>query len=242
MAIIKRKHILFGTIRFYEGQPFLQDIAKALNYTDETYKHLVSSYIINKDGYELIDDNGIETLITKSNIKTPIVFSQWIFDFVLPSLRKNRHDNKPSNKNESSNELLKKPTNELLNESFLNHLKSIKGWITIPVHGFSNNYMYSYTKNGNIVKSKAYYKWRQNFPTEYLNKLSHIDFNKPIQAYYVFDHKEEFDTPNFDKSISDMIVDYFGVDDHQIINVICIKGKTVNTFDEGKTHVFLYNI
>ena len=99
MAIIKRKHILFGTIRFYEGQPFLQDIAKALNYKDETYKHLVSSYIINKDGYELIDDNGIETLITKSNIKTPIVFSQWIFDFVLPSLRKNRHDNKPLNKN-----------------------------------------------------------------------------------------------------------------------------------------------
>ena len=113
---------------------------------------------------------------------------------------------------------------------------------------YKNNDLYlekkslAYTKNGNIVKSKAYYKSRQNFPTEYLNKLSHIDFNKPIQAYYVFDHKEEFDTPNFDKSISDMIVDYFGVDDHQIINVICIKGQTVNTFDEGKTHVFLYNI
>lgn len=238
MAIIKKKHILFGSIRFDEGYPFLEDVVKALNYRDDSYKSYINNNTIVKNNHILINDEGLDSLIVHSNIKTPIVFSQWMFDFILPSLRREEVINQDYKKEIIKDQSLAKK----LNDSFANHIKSIDGWITVPVHGFSNNHMYSYTENGNIVKSKAYCVWRNNFPTQYLDKLSYIDFSKPIQAYYIFDHKKEFDTPNFNKSIADVIADYFGVDDHQIINEICIQGKIVDTYEEGKIHIFLYNI
>lgn len=239
IKVIKKKHILFGTVRFYNGYAFLQDIARALNYRDSNeYYDLIEPNAFFEGKYHLIDDEGIKILIANSNIKVPIVFSQWIFSFCLPSIRKDSPiiSNNKITTDDNVN------INKQLNDSFMKHIQSIKNWITIPIHGFSNNYMYSYTKDGNIVKSKAYYRWRKNFPVEHLNKLSHIDFNKPIQAYYIFDQKEEFDTPNFNKSITDTIVDYFNVDDHNIVNEICIRGKIVDTYDEGKIHIFLYNI
>lgn len=239
MTIVKKKHMLFGTVRFDQGYPFLEDVAKALNYRDDSYKSYIGDNVIVKNNHILVNDEGIDALIVHSNIKTPIVFSQWMFEFILPSLRREEVMEHPKVNKETVKEqsLAKK-----LNDSFAKHVMSIDGWITIPVHGFSNNHMYSYTENGNIVKSKAYCVWRHKFPTQYLDKLSHIDFTKPIQAYYIFDHKEEFDTPNFNKSIADVIADYFGVDDHQIVNEICLQGKIVDTYDEGKIHIFLYNI
>lgn len=240
IKVIKKKHILFGTVRFYNGYAFLQDIAHALNYRDNNeYYDLIESYDFFEGKYHLINDEGIKTLIANSNTKVPMVFSQWIFSFCLPSIRKTDNPIIINNNKTTTDDT---NINKQLNDSFMKHVQSIKDWITIPIHGFSNNYMYSYSKDGNIVKSKAYFKWRKNFPVEYLNKLSHIDFNKPIQAYYIFDQKEEFDTPNFNKSITDTIVDYFNVDDHNIVNEICIRGKIVNTYDEGKIHIFLYNI
>lgn len=233
--IITKKHQIFGEIRFSEGKPYLHDIAKSLNYRDDSYFDLVKNNIVlSKDNMYLVDDIGIDILICNSNTKVPIIFRQWI-DYILPYVRK-------SNKIEILPSMPIKQRN-IHNEAFLNYLNTIpeESWITIPVHGFSNNYMYEHGENGD-VKTDKYTKWRNKFPTQNLNKLSYIDFSKPVQAIYKFDQLERFDTPNMGKSIADTIADYFNVDDHQIINQICIKGEVVNSFREGKIHIYMYNI
>lgn len=234
--IIIKKHQIFGEIRFSEGKPYLHDIAKSLNYRDDSYFDLVKDNItLSEDNMYLVDDIGIDILICNSNIKIPIIFRQWI-DYILPYIRR-------TNKIETLPSIPIKQTN-IHNEAFLNYLNTIpeEDWITIPVHGFSNNCMFEYKEDGNVTRTKEYRKWLKKFPTQKLDSLSHIDFSKPIQAVYKFDHKEAFDTPNMCKSLSDVIASYFNTNDHQIVNEICIKGETVKEFWDGKIHIYMYNI
>ena len=237
---ITKKHDLFGEIRFINGKPYLTDILKSLNYKDDDCLSLVEKNVsLLENGIYVIDDIGIKKLINNSNIKVPILFKQWLFDFILPSVRRcSTYEIIPVKKKG-----LEFRTHKL-NKLFSKYLDNIKDdeWITVPVHGFSNNRMYSFTEDGHVVKSDAYKIWRKKFPYHYLDKLSHLDFSKPIQACYVFDKKEEFDTPNLSKSLSDVITNYFGVDDHQIVNQISIQGEIVNSYEEGKIHIYMYNI
>ena len=60
IKVIKKKHILFGTIRFYNGYAFLQDIARALNYrSNNEYYDLIKPNAFFEGKYHLIDDEGI---------------------------------------------------------------------------------------------------------------------------------------------------------------------------------------
>lgn len=234
--LITKKHQIFGEIRFEEGSPYLYDIARSLNYRDDSYLELVKDNIIlSEDNIYLVDDKGIDILIKNSNIKIPIIYRQWI-EYILPFVRK-------KTKKTIASPSIPTQLKDIHNKTFNDYLNTIpkENWITIPVHGFSNNCMFEYKKDGHITKSNAYRKWLNRFPTQKLDALSHIDFSKPIQAIYKFDHKEVFDTPNLCKSLSDVIAAYFNTDDHQISNVVCIKGEIVNEYWEGKIHIYMYN-
>lgn len=238
--IIVKKHILFGTIRFQEEKPYLLDIAKALNYRDDSYIELTKYNItLSEDNIYLLNDKGIDILINNSNIDIPTLFRQWIFEFALPSVRRkiNIEQQLPI---KGPSKIYINNLNKRLDE-LDKYIESNDWYITIPVHGFSNNYMFEHTYDGKIIQKKAYSRWIKKFPTQYLDKLSYLDFSKPIVAFYKFDHLEKYDTPNFGKSLSDIIAYHFNVDDHQIEDEIIFKGKTVKSYKEAKTYVFLCN-
>lgn len=232
--IITKKHILFGEIRFQEGKPYLIDIAKSLNYKDDSYIEFTKyNTVLSKDNIYLLNDEGINILISNSNTEIPTIYRQWMFDYILPSVRRqNVIDIIGSSEN----------TTKKMFDELERYIESNNLYTVVPVHGFSNNYMFYYNRyNGRLERQDAYKRWIKNFPKHCLDALSHIDFTKPITAVYKFDHQEKYDTPNFGKSLSDVIAHYFNVDDHQIEDEIIFKGKTVKNYKDAKTYIYLYN-
>lgn len=84
-------------IRFINDNPIAIDIIRALNYenTIKTLDDIVSdnNWFINKinnDDYTiLLRDDGIKELIYYSGYEYPNKFYHWIFNEILPKLKKN---------------------------------------------------------------------------------------------------------------------------------------------------------
>lgn len=114
-------------------------------------------------------------------------------------------------------------------------------FITINVHGFSNNYMYRYI-NGLTVKTTAYTRWINNFPAYALPELNHIDFNKSLRVYIYYTAKAEMDIRNMDKSFIDRLQAHYNFDDNIISEVISKRYATCNEYDEGQIAFYIENV
>lgn len=113
-------------------------------------------------------------------------------------------------------------------------------FITIPVHPFSVNSMYSLdVKTREKRRSKEYNKWIHKFPKVDWPKM---ESNKFYAIYLEFEHMEKFDTDNFSKSIVDQIVRETGVDDSNFICISATTTKFVDNYNDGKIHLCIKEI
>lgn len=118
-------------------------------------------------------------------------------------------------------------------------------FVTLDVHGFSNNYMYSYIE-GKCVKSNAYKNWIKYFPYNQVPDIDYwedVDFTKPIELFINYTVKKDVDIANLDKSFIDMIFNrIYGVDDN-IVQAVHRQGvATVDNFADGKISFYIRNI
>lgn len=112
-------------------------------------------------------------------------------------------------------------------------------FITIPIHPFSVNNMYSLGLRREKVRSKAYNNWIKNFPKV---NWSNLNSNKYYEVFLQYEHLEKFDTDNFSKSIIDQIVRETGVDDANFVAINVSSIKYVNSYEDGKIHVCIKEI
>lgn len=117
-------------------------------------------------------------------------------------------------------------------------------FVTLDVHGFSNNYMYSYIE-GKCVKSNAYKNWIKYFPYDQVPDVDYwdVDFTKPVEMFINYTVKKDVDIANLDKSFIDMIFNrIYGVDDN-IVQAVHRQGvATVDNFADGKISFYIRNI
>ena len=116
-------------------------------------------------------------------------------------------------------------------------------FITLDVHGFSNNYMYRYV-DGGTYKTEAYKTWIKYFPVEQLPTIDYweTDFNEPIELFINYIAKADMDIRNFDKSFIDTVFHELGIDDNIVESVHSQKVGTVDSFDDGKISFYIRNI
>ena len=114
----------------------------------------------------------------------------------------------------------------------------------IDRHPFSENYMYSYSSKG-VVKSAAYHRWINNLnldeflpPAEFLD----VDFTKPLRITLLYGHKEEMDTQNFGKSITDQLAEYWQFNDGLATEIIQSLHSYVDSYNDGYIYVRIDNI
>ena len=123
-----------------------------------------------------------------------------------------------------------------------------KEWITLDIHGFSNNYMYQHSYSG-VHRTKAYNNWIRDFHNlnipskEDYERYLDINFDEPIELFIRYTCKEENDIRNFDKSFIDQLFNiHFCVDDNIVHKVTSEKVGSCNTYDDGKIIFALRNI
>lgn len=128
-----------------------------------------------------------------------------------------------------------------------NSSPNIEDFITVNVHGFSNNKMYGLGNYGRLVKTKEYLNWLDNFPREQLLTKEHwknVDFTKPIRLYINFIvASKNYDVNNLCKSFIDMLMyrTYF-VDDNIVEETICKKEDVCQYHNQGKIKFYIENI
>lgn len=124
-----------------------------------------------------------------------------------------------------------------------------KNWVICPIHGFSENYMYSWSNRGQVARSKAYNRWIDMFPAyevptkEEYEYYYGIDFTRDICIEISYICKEAFDVKNFDKATLDMIFNrILGVDDNIVKRVISDKAGICEDYEDGELMFTIYNI
>lgn len=124
---------------------------------------------------------------------------------------------------------------------------NLEDFVTVNVHGFSNNKMYGLGNYGRLVKTKEYLNWLDNFPREQLLTKEHwtnVDFTKPIRLYINFTvASKNYDVNNLCKSFIDMLMyrTYF-VDDNIVEETICKKEGICQYHNQGKIKFYIENI
>lgn len=118
-------------------------------------------------------------------------------------------------------------------------------FVTLDVHGFSNNYMYSYIE-GKCVKSNAYKNWIKYFPYHQIPASDYwedVDFTKPVELFINYTVKKDVDIANLDKSFIDMIFNRVYEIDDNIVQAVHRQGvATVDNFEDGKIAFYIRNI
>ena len=124
-----------------------------------------------------------------------------------------------------------------------------RNWVICPIHGFSENYMYSWSNRGQVARSKAYNRWIDMFPAyevptkEEYEYYYGIDFTRDICIEISYICKEAFDVKNFDKATLDMIFNrILGVDDNIVKRVISDKAGICEDYEDGELMFTIYNI
>ncbi len=116
-------------------------------------------------------------------------------------------------------------------------------FVTLDVHGFSNNYMYSYIE-GKCVKSNAYKNWIKYFPYNQVPDVDYwdVDFTKPVEMFISYIAKKDVDIQNLDKSFIDRIFDIYNFNDNIVQAVHRQSIGTVDNFADGKISFYIRNI
>lgn len=113
----------------------------------------------------------------------------------------------------------------------------------IDRHPFSNNYMYSYGKDG-VIKSPAYLRWINNLHLDqYLpQEIPGVDFSQPLRLKLLYGHRKAMDTVNFNKSIIDQVAAYYNFNDSLVCECIESLHDYVDSYDEGYIYISIENI
>ena len=121
-------------------------------------------------------------------------------------------------------------------------------YVTLDIHGMSNNYMYEH-KYGKTVRTTAYNHWIRDFHNlDIPSKLEYelfndIDFDKPIALYIKYVCKPENDIRNFDKSFIDQLFNnHFRVDDNIVDRVVSERVGSCNRYEDGKIMFAIRNM
>jgi len=88
-----------NVVRFVDGKPVANDVAKALGYADpsktvstkvdEAYKGVTDLVTPGgKQSVTILEEAGIYQLIFSSKLESAKIFQKWVFEEVLPSIRK----------------------------------------------------------------------------------------------------------------------------------------------------------
>lgn len=121
-------------------------------------------------------------------------------------------------------------------------------WITIDKHGFSENYMYSWSDTGQVTRSRAYNRWISSTPNEDImwtvyDTLYTLNLSEDVAIEIGYICKDNFDVKNFDKATIDLIFNrIMGVDDHIVKKVTSYRIDTCDSFDDGKIIFTIYNL
>ena len=139
-------------------------------------------------------------------------------------------------------------TKETKDRKLKEMLESGTDFFCLDYHGFSTNFLYDYV-GGKKVRSNAYKRWLENFPSElipsYYDLLFtyNVDINKPTGIEMCFVCLPQYDCDNFSKSLIDAIYgQVFGRDDNMVHETVCRKFGECNSYDTGKIYVRFYNI
>lgn len=121
--------------------------------------------------------------------------------------------------------------------------------ITLDIHGFTTNNLYTYDFRGERHRSYAYNQWRRKFRTldipskEDYEIYESLDFTEPIGLIINFVAIEAMDADNMVKSFQDALAEHLGLPDDSIF-VKCTFEKVAicDTYDEGKITFSLYQL
>lgn len=95
----------------------------------------------------------------------------------------------------------------------------------LKTHGFSNNHMYEYRRNG-VKRSKLYNMWRAQVDKTFPKKPEWLDVNTPFEVHLQFGYLEGFDVHNFVKSSIDALATAWGFND-KIVTKVSVEGSYV---------------
>lgn len=95
----------------------------------------------------------------------------------------------------------------------------------LKTHGFSNNHMYEYRRNG-VKRSKLYNIWRATVDKTFPKKPAWLDVTKPFEVHLQFGYLEGFDVHNFVKSSIDALATVWGFND-KIVQKVSVEGAYV---------------
>ena len=115
----------------------------------------------------------------------------------------------------------------------------IEDYNVVNVSPFSSNYILKWSYEAKkLVTSYPYSQWKKNFPVSELVDLSHIDWDKKVYIWLMYDCMDKFDSSNLSKAVIDRVCSYLGVDDG---NVELMSGK-VNKYVSGYKDSKIYYI
>lgn len=153
---------------------------------------------------------------------------------------------------EASNEALRNTVESLDEQLTRDYQKNVYGvsldkFMTIPVHGFSENYRND-RKRGRTVNTEAYSNWvnkaTQLFPNNAREILvdSGVDLTSPMRIYLAYVSKPEFDHTNLNKTAIDLISDILGFNDVLIDSLCSTAIGECSEYYNGKIMFYLENV
>lgn len=121
--------------------------------------------------------------------------------------------------------------------------------ITLDIHGFTTNNLYTYDSHGERHRSYAYNQWRRKFRTleipskEDYEIYESLDFTQPIGLVINFVAIEAMDADNMVKSFQDALAEHLGLPDDSIF-VKCTFEKVAicDTYEDGKITFGMYQL
>lgn len=130
---------------------------------------------------------------------------------------------------------------ELENEQLKNQSCEELDWKLINNHGFTENCKLEYSPElKRMVRTKAFNCWKNNFDYSDFRPLN-CDTSKQMIIYLHFGKLEKFDTTNLEKTVIDIISEWYDFND----NLIVSKNTTseiVESYSDGFIYFDLINV
>lgn len=132
-------------------------------------------------------------------------------------------------------------------ENKVNEEVPLDEYIELPVHLFSNNYLYTYEDNV-VHKSNSYKGWIYNFPKDLVEDEAYwedkgVDWFADIKVDVKVICKPEFDIENGLKAFQDMVFNNIMCIDDNIISKISVERiATCNNYKDGKIYYHISNV
>lgn len=117
-------------------------------------------------------------------------------------------------------------------------------FVTLKVHGFSNNYMYKHN-TPYPIKTDEYVKWINKFPRLQMptKESWNVDWTKPVELFIHYVAIPNFDHMNCDKSIIDQIIQrVYGENDNIVHKVHSERVGVCEKFWDGTISIYIKNV